>query len=66
MTNSEVIHEKLGDGAHRCMWQVTPSELPFDMPPMALELWQADDGWHLFQFLVASLNSCESVQYRSV
>jgi hypothetical protein len=33
------------------MWQIRPSELPDDMPPMALELFQAADGrLVLFQF----------------
>ena len=52
MTNDEVIHKELGEGDRRCLWQITPKELPGDMPSMALELWQTRDGQlHLFQLL---------------
>ncbi len=44
----------MGTGEKRCLWQITPRELPVDMPAMALEMWQDmenEGALHLFQFI---------------
>ena len=51
MTNDEIRKREL-PGARGCLWQITPSELPADLRPMALELWDTADGLVLLQLLV--------------
>jgi hypothetical protein len=49
---SEIVNEELPE-SKRCMWQITPKEMPKDMPPMALELWMDVDGKLVFfQFFI--------------
>lgn len=50
----DIVHAVMDDGVdYRCMWQITPKELPKDMHPMALELWQNTKGeMVLFQFFI--------------
>ena len=50
MTNSDVTKE-LPEGS-RCMWQITPREMPSDMAPQSLELWQTPEGLVLLQMHV--------------
>ena len=51
-TKSVEVRKIVGDDA-RCLWQIVPSELPPDLPDMALELWVDGNGrLHMFQFLV--------------
>ena len=50
MTIEEYVESTLDDGA-RCLWQITPKELPADLPPMALEMWQDGSGLHFIQAL---------------
>lgn len=43
MTNDAIVKRELPDDS-RCLWQITPTELPRDVPGMALELWQTPEG----------------------
>jgi hypothetical protein len=48
-SNDDIVQRALGEVPH-CMWQITPSELPKGLRPMALELHRTADGaLHLFQ-----------------
>lgn len=55
MTNTEAIERCLprseddSKAGRRCLWQIGPDELPKDLSPMCLELWQRGSEIHLFQ-----------------
>lgn len=56
MTNTQAIERSLPardeNTIRRCLWQIRPDELPEDLNPMVLELWQDGEDLHLFQLML--------------